>query len=183
MRRIVKVAVSIALAVTAVVTVASPASADLWGPTASTSPPDTKWGQATSNVLGYGYITNANIVGLWQGYLQSVGQLPCNGINGAFGSATYTGTKNLQTFWGITADGIVGNQTWSTASQWTQYVAPDYNNQRTFKNLFVASPTTLFHQQKSGVFQGYWHWSSINVSPYASDINTSATTVTFSPNC
>jgi Putative peptidoglycan binding domain len=59
-----------------------------------------------------------NQVGMWQtilwdgGYLVKCGS---SGVDGHFGSVTKQATKDWQAAHGITADGIVGDQTWSTA--------------------------------------------------------------------
>ena len=48
-----------------------------------------------------------------QRYLNSLGFGPLE-VDGIFGLATEKSVKKLQTFYGLTVDGIVGQQTWST---------------------------------------------------------------------
>lgn len=58
--------------------------------------------------------STGNIVKIWQAYLVCIGADP-NGIDGDFGSGCHTATVNYQKSHGLTADGIVGVNTWSKA--------------------------------------------------------------------
>jgi N-acetylmuramoyl-L-alanine amidase len=58
--------------------------------------------------------STGNIVKIWQAYLVCIGADP-KGIDGDFGNGCHTATVNYQTAHGLTADGIVGVNTWTKA--------------------------------------------------------------------
>jgi hypothetical protein len=162
------------------------ASADIWGPPAApTSAPsyqgvDARWDEATTNVLGVGRTTSGNIVGFWQAYLNQMGQLPCASQTGYWNSGSTTGTKNLQTFFGITSDGLVGPQTWDASARWVVYVS-SIGGYFQVKAPGNAS-ANLFGQAGSGApFAGYWYFEGAKFNPTWTWINTNLGTPTFTP--
>lgn len=68
-------------------------------------------------------VDRGNVVAVWQsvlfvdGYLARCGS---SGIDGLFGSATRTGTRNWQQAEGLSVDGIVGRASWGRASAYLQ---------------------------------------------------------------
>lgn len=69
------------------------------------------------NSLCYGCADswNTDLVVLWQTILVSEELLPPSGIDGQFGPRTRDATKAYQSRYGLSVDGMVGNQTWSKA--------------------------------------------------------------------
>lgn len=107
--------------------------------------------------------------------------MSCADVTGYWGSSSTTGTKNLQSFWGLTNDGPVGQQTFDAASRWTQWVT-NVGNQVTFK-AYNDSGGRVFNQVKPGqTFSGYWHFKSVWLNP-STDINTNLGTPTFTTSC
>lgn len=84
------------------------------------------WGPNTQNrcptLRRYGTVTNKQYVYLLQ-YALYVNGFDPNGFDGAFGAGAQTAVTNFQAFVGLTADGIVGKQTW--ASLMVSYGDPD----------------------------------------------------------
>lgn len=76
------------------------------------------WSLGHHHTLGINYVNQGDQVGFWQGFLRSYGTIPCGGVDGLFGSQTATATQSIQSFFGLSADGIVGNQTLQAASGW-----------------------------------------------------------------
>lgn len=64
---------------------------------------------------GCGNSSNTDIVVLWQSILAAEDFLDLGDIDGQFGPATRTATIAWQKRYGLTADGMVGNGTWSRA--------------------------------------------------------------------
>ncbi len=87
---------------------------------------DGKWGPDTMKkcptLQRYGTITNRKYVYLLQYALYINGYDP-NGFDGGFGAGVQSAAKKFQAFVGLTADGIVGPQTW--ASLMVSYGDPD----------------------------------------------------------
>ncbi|SDN01710.1 Putative peptidoglycan binding domain-containing protein [Streptomyces sp. cf386] len=66
--------------------------------------------------------SNTDIVLMWQAILAAEGLLGLSDIDGRFGSVTAAATKQWQSRYGLTADGWVGDGTWSAADnrmKWT----------------------------------------------------------------
>jgi hypothetical protein len=153
---------AIGTAVAGLVTIAAggSAQADLWGPYASAN--NAYWGQATGDVLRPGDVSNE--VGFWEAVLVNYGQVPWQKLDGWYwGGAneyTYQGTKNVQAFWGLTADGVVGPGTWAESARWTHTAY--YGGQTTVTWFPFGSNQSAFTGQQivGGTFAGYWGWSS-----------------------
>lgn len=94
--------------------------------TYSTVVVDGIWGSDTMNkcptLQRYGSVTNRQYVYILQYALYANGYNP-NGFDGAFGAGVQTAVTNFQAFVGLSADGIVGKQTW--ASLMVSYGDPD----------------------------------------------------------
>jgi len=149
---------AIGTAVAGLVTIAAGgnANADLWGPYAATN--NAYWGQATNDVIRAGNVSNE--VGFWQAALANYGQLPTNRVNGWFWADTTQGTRNVQAFWGLGADGVVGRATWTESARWTHTAY--YGGQTSYTWFPFGSNQSAFSGQQivGGTFAGYWGWSS-----------------------
>src|SRR5207248_8792777 len=74
-------------------------------------------------------VHQGRVVGWWQTVLWAdgfLGKCGSAGIDGIFGSTTKSATKNYQANYGLTADGIVGPQTWSEAYSWVIHESGGY---------------------------------------------------------
>jgi len=63
-------------------------------------------------------VTNGNVVGFWQTALWAdnfLGLCGGAGADGIFGSITRTATISWQQRYGLSADGVIGANTWTTA--------------------------------------------------------------------
>ncbi len=72
-----------------------------------------------------GEISSGNVVGVWQVILWSENYLAaCGsaGVDGLFGTTTRNASQSLQSYWGITADGMIGDQSWGKADNNLVYV-------------------------------------------------------------
>jgi hypothetical protein len=134
------------------------------------------WQLATNDVLGQSYVNTGNVVGFWQAFIATYGQLPCQGgIDGHFGPATAQGTRNVQSFLGLAGDGIVGPNTWHTASDWlfkaggdgflTTYWEPNYGD-----NPFATY---------TYVYGGPWYWESFGTGPFEQHFPTNHPDISF----
>ncbi|MGS2613733.1 peptidoglycan-binding domain-containing protein [Micromonospora sp. LZ34] len=63
----------------------------------------------------YGSYRYSTAVALWQRILVAEGYLATSGVDCDFGPATQAATVKYQQRYGLTADGVVGTQTWSKA--------------------------------------------------------------------
>lgn len=147
-----------------------PASADLSG--------QRDWALATSDVLGQSNINVGNEVGFWQAFIAAYGQLPCTGgIDGQFGPATAQGTKNIQAFFGLTADGVVGPNTWHAASNW---LLPNGHGWLTTSWIPYNGGTP--HTMYTYVYGGAWYWETgAGTDPWETELPTDHPGVTFQP--
>ena len=89
----------------------------------STPGSNANWAQAShGEVLGTNNINVGDVIAFWQGFLASYTAVACpSGIDGHFGSATASGTRSIQSFFGLTADGVVGPNTWKAAGGWLEW--------------------------------------------------------------
>jgi len=75
---------------------------------------DSNWGDEVHLQNG-GSVHSGNVVGMWQEILSVEFGLGEANVDGSFGSNTANYTAVYQASYGITADGIVGSQTWNVA--------------------------------------------------------------------
>lgn len=118
------------------------------------------WGTGHYDVLGVSHVNRGNIVGLWQAFLFSYNQVPCSKFDRVFGSATAQGTRNLQGFWGLTADGVVGQNTWTEAGSWLEMYGDDgflttYWNPAFYQRPWPDGLGRFFY-----VYGADWKWES-----------------------
>jgi Putative peptidoglycan binding domain len=79
------------------------------------------WSQHDTLCVSGSCNTQGNQVGMWQTILWAdhlvTGLDKCgsSGVDGYFGSVTKSATKSWQSWYGLTSDGIVGDNTWSKA--------------------------------------------------------------------
>lgn len=71
----------------------------------------------TSTLVGYGHTVSGNPVHLAQVLLKRAGY--STDIDSLFGSDTYNKVKSFQSRYGLSADGIVGFNTWDKFSSWS----------------------------------------------------------------
>lgn len=100
-------------------------------------------------------VSSGNVVGVWQAVLWTetyLGECGSAGVDGLFGTTTKNATKSLQSFWGLTADGKVGTNTWSRADNNLVDIGDDihvsYEANRSTKDLW-------FHRI-DGVYEIQW---------------------------
>ncbi|MHA4812904.1 peptidoglycan-binding domain-containing protein [Streptomyces aculeolatus] len=109
-----------AAAATALVVSASPASASgdysgrayVYGAGAFSD----DWGD--EGVLSTSRHASSNATCLWQKILWADGHLAWNDIDGIFGTKTRNATVAWQQDWGVSADGVVGKNTFGAADEW-----------------------------------------------------------------
>jgi hypothetical protein len=118
------------------------------------------WGQGQYDVLGTSYVNHGDQVGMWQAFLFSYDQIACTQEDGIFGSGTAQGTRNLQAFWGITSDGVVGHNTWSTASSWLSKYGDDGFLTTYYVPAFASRGWIDGIGQFYYVYGGGWTWDS-----------------------
>lgn len=178
-RRGLKLAVAVAVVWAASMGGTGTASADIWGIVGT--PTDAKWDESTSDVLYGG--RSGNVVGFWQGYLESYNHLGNCGITGYWNVPTSVGTQSMQTFLGVPADGVVGDVTWEAAARFVSYNG--FNSTYHFWVPAFAADTWAvgYAQARGGAFAGYWYWYSYRTNPSGSYITTASNTVTFTPSC
>lgn len=109
-----------------------------------------------TDVLCYGCPkSNSNAAGFWEQALVSHWGLPGTGVDGVFDGGTTVLTQGWQTDHGLTADGVVGSNTWNAARFWHvgQYPKWDdgtwqywpYNDGGRGPALFVWKPWTTWY--------------------------------------
>jgi peptidoglycan hydrolase-like protein with peptidoglycan-binding domain len=162
-----------AVVAVSLVSVPGTAHADVWGPV-TYDPHDALWDEGTHDVLGYGGVRAANIVGFWQAFLRSYNLVDCTGVDGYWGPQTDQGTRNIQRFFGLPDDGVVGSRTWNAASHWVDYVGTE-NGQRKYTPMFSDSvdPAT-YYQNIGDPFRGYWFWNTNSAYSWVTPINSAA---------
>ncbi|UOQ48437.1 peptidoglycan-binding protein [Gracilibacillus caseinilyticus] len=88
--------------------------------------------KATWATVGYGYTTSGGFVGAVQADLWATGYQTATGsVDELYGSRTNQGVKYFQNKYGLSADGIVGSNTWHRFELYT-YDRP--NNKRVYSN-------------------------------------------------
>jgi hypothetical protein len=105
-------------------------------------------------------------VGMWQAFLFDWTQIPCSSFDGIFGSATAQGTRNVQAFWGIPADGVVGAQMWATAGNWLAIYGNDGFS--TYWHNPWSHRTNLSGEgEYQYIYGGNWNWVTAGEEPYS----------------
>jgi hypothetical protein len=120
-----------------------------------------QWAQAAhGEVLGQSNVNTGDVVAFWQGFLASYGYVACpSGIDGHFGPATAAGTKQLQKFFSISQDGVVGSGTWGAAGSWLTW-SPGTTFD-TFQPIGASRVAVVYANVHSN---GAWKWTSPVVS-------------------
>ncbi|NMM32418.1 MAG: peptidoglycan-binding protein [Phycicoccus sp.] len=125
-------------------------------------------------VLGVSYVNQGNVVGLWQNILYTdIDITKClsvnpNAIDGHFGTGSRGGTISWQRAHGIGADGIVGNGTWTKASQ--NLVDVGLSEYGTYESYSYVG--TIYDFRLAKLNQDYTPpntWAFVSVSNPASD--------------
>ncbi len=100
-----------------------------------------------------GEVSSGNVVGVWQivlwaeNYLAACGSA---GVDGIFGTTTRNATRSLQTYWSLTSDGKVGNQSWGRADN--NLVWEDFPNGKELSyDANRSSSTVYFYRPVSGI--------------------------------
>lgn len=73
-----------------------------------------------------GYYAVSDITGVWQAILWAdgyLGKCGSSGVDGRFGTGTKNATYSWQGGRGLTADGIVGSNTWGKADNYNVYIS------------------------------------------------------------
>lgn len=130
----------------------------LSGPTSGSNG---NWAQAAHGmVLGQSNTNTGDVIGFWQGFLASYGYIPCpSGIDGRFGPSTAAGTKQLQRFFSLGQDGVVGSGTWGAAGSWLSF-----NPGSTFDTFTPIGATRNAVTYANIHSNGAWKWTSPVVS-------------------
>lgn len=140
------------------------------------------WGQGAHHLLGAGHLTQGNQVALWQSFILTYNQIPCTGLDGIYGPQTTQGTRNIQAFFGLTRDGIVGPNTWNAASGWLHMAGTD----GFITTYWTPNFATTFYPLYRYYYGNDWAWQvPLVVEPFEvfHHSNHPGTTFTISPTC
>ncbi len=119
-----------------------------------------------------GEISSGNVVGVWQAILWSEGYLAqCGsaGVDGVFGTTTRNATKSLQSAWGLTSDGKVGNQSWGRADNNLRFESFPGDKSLYYDATF--SSTVLWFYKPSSTYQIAWFGAWHNTDHYNRSID------------
>jgi Putative peptidoglycan binding domain len=131
------------------------------GLSSTTTSTNANWvAAAHGEQLGQSQTNTGDVVAFWQGFLASYNQLSCpGGIDGHYGPNTASGTKALQNFWSLTADGVVGTSTWNVAGTWLDFhPGGAYDTWTPFMSTHIVVTYANVHSN------GAWKWTSPAVS-------------------
>jgi len=81
----------------------------------------------------------SNAVGLWQTILEAEHLLDSDDVDCQFGPTTEAATKSYQRRFGLTADGLVGPNTWSKADN---YLSSDNPTESPYATVYYDSPSS-----------------------------------------
>jgi Putative peptidoglycan binding domain len=129
------------------------------------SPPTNALWKAAAHgeLLGTANINTGDVVAFWQGFLASYGLLSCPaGIDGHFGGSTAAATKSIQSFFGLTKDGVVGANTWASAGAWLVW-SPGGSSYDTWQPSNTNHPDIVYSHSLTN---GSWKWQSPVTTDY-----------------
>jgi peptidoglycan hydrolase-like protein with peptidoglycan-binding domain len=135
----------------------------------SASPPNNGlWAAAAhGEMLGTNYINTGDVVAFWQGFLASYGLVSCaTGIDGRFSPATAAATRSIQSFFGLSKDGIVGPNTWSAAGAWLVWSPGGSSLGSTYDSWQPANSTKPAIVYGHSLPSGAWKWQSPATTDY-----------------
>lgn len=138
-------------------------------PPASAHAVTSAWGYGQYDVLSTSLVNTGNQVGMWQAFLFSYNQIACSKFDGVFGPATRQGTMNLQAFWGISSDGIVGQNTWRTAFGWL-YIVGDDGFTTQFRPAYAHRGLLNGLGRFGYPYGGAWNWNAAGEVPYSRSV-------------
>lgn len=127
---------------------------------AAATPFDNDGAWSDEHTLGYGVgVTQGDVVGLWQHILiSSDTSMPGQYMTEVFGPKTRDYTTWYQATHGITADGVVGPQTWNAARWWVGQPTVPCTTDCDYEFNQSGAPLYLYQNTRSG---GTWKWSGI----------------------
>jgi peptidoglycan hydrolase-like protein with peptidoglycan-binding domain len=141
------------------------------------------WNVAQHDTLGTNFVSTGNVVGFWQSFLLTYHTIPCSGVDGAFGPQTRNATISIQNFFGITPDGIVGNQTYWYASNWLVQAGSDGFITTYWEPAFNTGP---YYPLYKYIYSSDWQWQVPGVvAPFEQDLPTNHPSISFTgvPGC
>jgi Putative peptidoglycan binding domain len=144
---------------------------------AASPPSNALWAAAShGQLLGVSQINAGDMVGFWQGFLASYHMIACpSALDGHYGTGTANATKALQSFFGLTQDGVVGSNTWGAAGGWLTWSA----GTGTY-DLWSPSATTTANVEYAHLFStGVWKWRSPATSDYPTWKNSDSPAINF----
>lgn len=103
-----------------------------------------------------GTVHSGNVVGMWQEILSAEFGLGEANVDGTFGTGTANYTAVYQNYYGITADGIVGAQTWNVARFVTGTTISSTPCTTCYYDYGGGPDLSLYWNSASG---GTWKWS------------------------
>lgn len=128
---------------------------------------DDDWGDHAAEIgnlcSGCANSNNKDIVVMWQAILYAEELLNANEIDGIFGPRTRSATIALQRRYGITADGIVGNQTWSAVDN-RLFHGDVVTNIYAYRALVHSNSTVTFRRGNRSIppFEGAYQLLQVN---------------------
>ncbi|MEU1965934.1 peptidoglycan-binding domain-containing protein [Micromonospora sediminicola] len=102
-----------------------------------------------------------NATALWQWILYAEGLISKSGIDCQFGPGTETATKQFQSRYGLSADGVVGLNTWKTADNRLSLTDSSYPEADVVTYTGKNGGKAVFNRAKAG--ESYY---SFRVDPY-----------------
>lgn len=114
------------------------------------------------------------MVGVWQTILWAetyLAQCGSAGVDGLFGTTTKNATRSLQSYWGLTVDGKVGNQTWGRADNNSRFESFP-GDKSLYYDANRSSTTVWFYRPPStNVYQIAWFGAWRNTDHYDRSID------------
>nr|WP_272909039.1 peptidoglycan-binding domain-containing protein [Alicyclobacillus tolerans] len=122
------------------------------------------WSQAPTSVwVGYGYVTSGGLVRAVQEMVDYAGfSVGPNGFDGQYGPDTENAIKEWQTANGLSADGIVGSQTWNSFENYLHAGNSDSEMQQYSWYYNGSSPLLFEYWFNAGTNTNAGEWSYPN---------------------